>query len=132
MHARGAAFVLWDNPTCGNVGDSMRRRRFFLAGRFVPRFVWRFLSLGVFTLVVHDELCDFPAALPFFMRGTSGIGQTNPFASLLCPIASLFPVPIFFSEWVNSIRYVLFSLAICLPIRINNLSSMALFRVSTE
>lgn len=89
-------------------------------------------SLDVFALVVHNELCDFPAALPFFMRGTSGIGQTDPFASLLCPVASLFSVPIFFSEWVNSIRYVLFSLAICLPIRINNLSSMALFRVSTE
>lgn len=126
------SFFLWDNPICDNVGDSMRRRRFFLAGRFVPRFVWCFLSLDVFALVVHIELCDFPAALPLFKRGASFVGQTGTFASLLCPVASLFSVPIFFSEWVNSIRYVLFSLAICLPIRINNLSSMALFRVSTE
>lgn len=110
----------------------MHRRRFFLAGRFVPRLVWRFLSLGVFTLVVHDELCDFPAALSLFKRGTSFVGQTGTFASLLCHVAPLFPVPIFLSEWVNSVRYVLFSLAICLPIRFNNLSSMALFRVSTE
>lgn len=110
----------------------MCRRKFFLAGRFVPRFVWCFLSLDVFALVVHDELCDFPAALSLFKRGASIVGQTRPFASLLCPVASLLPVPIFFSEWVNSIRYVLFSLAICLPIRTNNLSSMALFKVSNE
>lgn len=92
--------------------------RFFLAGRFVPRFVWCFLSLDVFALVVHNELCDFPAALPLFKRGASFVGQTGTFTSLLCPVAPLFPVPIFFSEWVNSIRYVLFSLAICLPIRL--------------
>lgn len=110
----------------------MCRRRFFLTGRFVPRFVRCFLSLDVFALVVHDELCDFPAALPLFKRGASFVGQTGAFASLLCPVVPLFPFPIFFSEWVNSIRYVLFSLAICLPIRTNNLSSMALFRVSTE
>ena len=96
----------------------MCRRKFFLAGRFVPRFVWCFLSLDVFALVVHDELCDFPAALSLFKRGASFVGQTGTFASLLCPVAPLFPVPIFFSEWANSIRYVLFSLAICLPIRI--------------
>lgn len=82
--------------------------------------------------MVHDELCDFPAALPFFKRGTSFVGQTGTFASLLCPVAPLFPVSLFLFEWVNSFRYVLFSLAIYLPIRINNLSSMALFRVSTE
>lgn len=98
----------------------MRIRRFFLAGRFVLCFVWYFLSLGVFALVVHDGLCDFPAALPLFKRGDSFVGQTDTFASLLCPVAPLFPVPIFFSEWANSIRYVLFSLAICLPIRITN------------
>ncbi len=98
----------------------MRRRRFFLAGRFVPCFVWRFLSLDVFALVVHDELCDFPAARPLFKRGASFVGQTGTFASLLCPIASLFPVSIFLFEWVNSFRYVLFSLAIYLPIRTKN------------
>lgn len=132
LHARSAAFVLWNNPICSNADDSMRRRRFFLAGRFVPCFVWYFLSLNIIALVVHNELCDFPAALPFFKRGASSVGQANPFAPLLCPIALLLSVSIFFSEWVNSTRYVLFSLAIFLPIRINNLHQMALFRVSAE
>lgn len=112
------SFFLWDNPICDNVGDSMRRRRFFLAGRFVPRFVWCFLSLDVFALVVHIELCDFPAALPFLNEGLRSLDKRA--HSLLCFVLlllySLFPYSFLnglirfdmsYSVWLFVYQYVL-------------------------